>query len=85
MAVLVKDVKDFPKDAPKELLLDKHIEFLSNYGKDDTYYEFVMAEFLRINGVYWSYTAFYLMGGEKKTNFLEAKEFLENSRTSGLA
>jgi len=78
MAVLVKDVKDFPKDAPKELLLDKHIDFLSNYGKDDTHYEFVMAEFLRINGVYWSYTAFYLMGAaEKKTDFQEAKEFLK--------
>ena len=40
MAVLVKDVKDFPKDAPtKELLLDKHIDFLSKYGQNDTNYD----------------------------------------------
>ena len=67
MAVLIKDVKNFPKDAPTELLFDKNKDFIAKYGKsDDTHYEFVMAEFLRINGVYWSNTALYLMGGSNE-------------------
>lgn len=62
MAVVIADVPAFPKDAPTELLLPKHIDFIADYGKGDTSYEFVMAEFLRINGVYWGYTALDIMG-----------------------
>ena len=75
MAVIVKDVKDFPRDAPKELLLEKHVEFLADYGKGDTHYEYVMAEFLRINGVYWSNTALCLMGASKKLDKKEVRAF----------
>lgn len=65
MAVAVKDVK-VPENAPTELLMEKHIDFLVNYGKEDTHYEYVMAEFLRISGVYWSYTALHLMDAEQR-------------------
>ena len=70
MTGVINDKRDvtIPKKPPTELLLDKHIEFLVNYGKGDTHFEFVMAEFLRINGVYWSYTALYLMLAEDKLN-----------------
>ena len=78
MAVVVKDVKNFPQDAPTELLFDKNKDFIEKYGKKDeeTYYEFVMAEFLRINGVYWSKTALYLLGDTKISDAktLETKE-----------
>ena len=40
MAVIVKDVKVFPKDTPNCLLLDKHINFLADYGVGETQYEF---------------------------------------------
>ena len=75
MAVVVKDVKTFPKDAPTELLLEKNKDFIAKYGKsEETHYEFVMAEFLRINGVYWSNTALYLMGGAEELNTKEVNE-----------
>ena len=51
-----------PKDSPEELLLDKHIEFISTYGKTKaTEYDFGVSEFLRINGVYWALTALDVM------------------------
>ena len=68
MTSINNDVKAIPEDAPTELLFEKHIDFLVGYGKGDTHYEFVMAEFLRINGVYWSYTALQLMHAESKLN-----------------
>ena len=33
MAVLIKDVKNFPKDAPTELLFEKNKDFIAKYGK----------------------------------------------------
>ena len=60
MAVITKDAK-IPEDCPKDLLLEKHAEFIGGYGKDENDYEFVMAEFLRLNGVYWGLTAAELM------------------------
>ena len=77
MAVVVKDVKSFPKDAPTELLFEKNRDFIAKYGKsEETQYEYTMAEFLRINGVYWSNTALYLMGGFEE---LEGKPTKTNS------
>lgn len=68
MASVINEKRDvtIPEKPPTELLLDKHIEFLVNYGKGDTKFEFEMAEFLRINGVYWSYTALHLMDAEDR-------------------
>jgi len=80
--VLIKDVKNFPKDAPTELLFEKNKDFIAKYGKsDDTHYEFVMAEFLRINGVYWSNTALYLMGGSNELDTNEIMEFVESCKS----
>ena len=79
MAVVVKDVK-IPSESPRNLLLEKHVDFLAKYGQEDTHYEFIMAEFLRINGVYWSYTALHLMGGHKEINRNETSEFLQKCR-----
>lgn len=61
MAVITKDAK-IPDDAPQELLFDQHLEFLLKYGKDKDDYDYVMSEFLRINGVYWVLTAVEIMG-----------------------
>lgn len=79
MAVVNKDVKTFPVDAPTELLLEKNEEFIAKYGKsEETHYEFVMGEFLRINGVYWSNTALYLMGSSTVIDTNEIMEFVES-------
>ncbi len=75
MAVAIKDVKEMPKDAPTQFLMEKHTQFISEYGKGDTYYEYVMAEFLRINGVYWSNTALHLMGASNALNAKEVRQW----------
>ena len=41
-------------------------EVLLWWLQGDTEYEFVMSEFLRINGIYWGLTAMDLMGGLDK-------------------
>lgn len=70
MAVPQKDAK-IPSNAPTTLLLEKHSEFIAKYGKDKDDYEFVMSEFLRINGVYWGLTAMQIM---KKTEKLDTND-----------
>ena len=81
MAVVVKDVKSFPKDAPTELLFEKNRDFIAKYGKsEETQYEYTMAEFLRINGAYWSNTALYLMGGFEELNTKEMMEFIKSCK-----
>ena len=79
---MIVDVPAFPKDAPTELLLSKHIDFIADYGKgDDTHYEFVMAEFLRINGVYWGYTALDIMGAPNRMDREEVAKSMFFPRT----
>ncbi len=73
MAVATKDIPKFPDDAPTELLLEQHVDFIANYGKGDTNYEYVMAEFLRINGVYWGYTAMEIMNATDRMNKEEVR------------
>ena len=40
----------------KELLLEKHLEFIATYGKTHDVYEFEVSDFLRMSGLYWSLT-----------------------------
>ena len=72
MAVITKDAK-IPDDAPKDILLGQHAEFLAKYSDDKDDYEYVMSEFLRINGVYWSLTAMDLIGNIEKLDREEVR------------
>ena len=74
MAVLVKDSK-LPENASKELLLNLHCKFVASYGKDKKDYEYVMSEFLRINGIYWGLTVMDLMG---KKDDLDLEEVIHS-------
>jgi len=56
MATAMKDEPP-PKDSPTSLLLEKHTDFIVGYSQNKSDYEYVMSEFLRINGVYWALTA----------------------------
>ena len=80
MAVIAKDVAKFPKDAPTELLLSKHKDFIADYGKHDPNYEYEMAEFLRISGVYWGYTAMCLMHGTERMDRQEVPYKLSDAK-----
>ena len=66
-----------PKEAPTELLLEKHIDFLVNYGKNKaTEYDFEVTDFLRINGIYWALTALETMEAEHSMNPDEIMDFV---------
>uniref|UniRef100_A0A0K2SWS8 Geranylgeranyl transferase type-2 subunit beta n=1 Tax=Lepeophtheirus salmonis TaxID=72036 RepID=A0A0K2SWS8_LEPSM len=54
MGVSTHDAK-IPENAPTSLLTDLHRQFVAGYSTKDNY-EYVMSEFLRINGIYWSVT-----------------------------
>ena len=67
MALLKKDSK-IPQNAPKELLMKLHSDFLFKYSDNKEDYEYVMSEFLRINGIYWSLTAMDLLHDRDRLN-----------------
>lgn len=48
-------------NAPKQLLLDKHVAFIEAYGRKKDDYEFCLTEYLRMSGIYWGLTAMDLM------------------------
>nr|ACO11214.1 Geranylgeranyl transferase type-2 subunit beta [Caligus rogercresseyi] len=54
-----------PEGSPSSLLRDLHIKFVSGYSAKDNY-EYVMSEFLRINGIYWSVTLMDLIGSRER-------------------
>lgn len=59
MAFIINDVEI--NSDPKELLLEKHIEYIANHGTDQNDYEYCMTEFLRMSGIYWGVTALDLL------------------------
>ena len=67
-----KDCK-IPSNAPKELLLPQHSDFIKKYGDEKEEYDYVMSEFLRINGIYWCLTAMDLM---KSRDLLDRDEIM---------
>ena len=60
MGTQLKDVTIKP-DAVKDLLLEKHADFIHGYSNRKDDYEYIMTEFLRMSGVYWGLTAMDLM------------------------
>ena len=61
MGTQVKDV-EIKDDAVKELLLDKHADYIHSYSEKKDDYEYIMTEYLRMSGIYWGLTAMDLMG-----------------------
>uniref|UniRef100_A0A914CU48 Geranylgeranyl transferase type-2 subunit beta n=1 Tax=Acrobeloides nanus TaxID=290746 RepID=A0A914CU48_9BILA len=51
-----------PCNAPKELLKEKHVEFILKCGRDKQSYEYIMSEYLRMSGMYWCLAALDVMG-----------------------
>lgn len=48
-------------DRPRSLLSDRHEKYLKQYANDDSTPEQIMAEYLKMSGVYWGINALYLM------------------------
>ena len=76
-----KDCK-IPSNAPKDFLLTQHSDFIKKYGDEKEEYDYVMSEFLRINGVYWSLTAMDLM---KHRDRLDKEEIMSYVRSCYVA
>lgn len=46
---------------PKELLTEKHEKYLKHYANDDSGTDQILAEYLKMSGMYWGLNALYLM------------------------
>eukprot|EP00124_Ichthyophonus_hoferi_P005407 Ihof_evm2s775 gene=Ihof_evmTU2s775 len=44
------------------LVLDKHVQYIATYGKNESDFDYHMSEHLRMNGMYWGLTAMELLG-----------------------
>lgn len=52
-----KDVALEGATLPRALVLEKHIGYLQQWGRDEGDYEYAMSEYLRMSGLYWVRTA----------------------------
>ncbi|KAJ1368177.1 hypothetical protein KIN20_029255 [Parelaphostrongylus tenuis] len=68
-----KDV-DIPKTAPKEFMADLHLKFITKYEEDKDSYEYIMAEPLRLSGIYWCVAAACVLN---KPNALSREEIVQ--------
>lgn len=70
-------------DWPRELLLDKHKEYLKQYSNDDSGTDQIMAEYLKMSGMYWGLNALYLMStlDEESPEVNKALEFIKKCQT----
>lgn len=66
-------------DSPKKLVLDKHIKYLRHYAEDDSGPEQIMAEHLKINGMYWGLNALFMMNAinENSPEIIDILKFLK--------
>ncbi|BES95329.1 Geranylgeranyl transferase [Nesidiocoris tenuis] len=74
MANLLKDVVIDEKSRPKQLLLEKHVDYLLKYGKDANDFEFCTTEYLRMSGMYWVLTT---LAVAKKLDTVQRDQFLD--------
>ena len=47
-----KDIK-LPPNAPSTFFHEKHVEYIVGWNSDKSAYEYTMAEYLRVSGLYW--------------------------------
>ncbi|RNA16387.1 geranylgeranyl transferase type-2 subunit beta [Brachionus plicatilis] len=71
-------------ESDKKLLIDKHIEFIVNYGKTHDQYEYEVSDYLRMSGLYWSVTFLDLVNSLEKFNKDDIVAYLKrNQHSSG--
>lgn len=68
----------------KELLLDKHEKYLKHYSNDDGGTEQMMAEYLKMSGMYWGLNALYIMDklDDKSNEVNKALDFIKQCQNS---
>lgn len=68
------------KDRSKELLQNKHEEYLKHYAKDDYGTEQIMAEYLKMSGMYWGLNALHLMNSSISNELEGVLTFIKQSQ-----
>lgn len=76
MGTPIKDIV-IPDNAPKTLLLQKHVDYIAAYGGKKDEYEYSITEYLRMSGIYWGLTVMDLMGHLDKMNKNEVLQFVQ--------
>lgn len=79
----LKDVKLKGRE-PKELLINKHERYLRHYTEDESGTDQVLAEYLKMSGMYWGLNALYTMKtlDETSTEVPKALEFIRGCQTN---
>lgn len=72
--VILKD------NRPKDLLLEKHEKYLKNYANDDLGTDQILAEYLKMSGMYWGLNALHLMStlNDQSPEIPKALEFIKS-------
>ncbi|XP_005097653.2 geranylgeranyl transferase type-2 subunit beta [Aplysia californica] len=81
MGTPVKDIV-IPSSAPQTLFLQKHADYIAAYGEKKDDYEYVMTEFLRMNGMYWGLTSMALAGQLDRMDKGEVVDFIQKCQHS---
>ncbi|KAL1491636.1 hypothetical protein ABEB36_012205 [Hypothenemus hampei] len=87
MAKLMKDI-EVPSDAPKEILFEKHVQFINEYGKDEDNFEYGMTDYLRLSGMYWGLTALELINAQPsqcKDNIIDYVKKCQDTNSGGIS
>ncbi|KAG5900147.1 hypothetical protein JTB14_012820 [Gonioctena quinquepunctata] len=77
MATLIKDIT-LQENIPSNIFFEKHIEFIKEYGKGDSSYDFGMTDYLRVSGMYWGLTALELMNTLPSQSKEELAKYLKD-------
>lgn len=81
MGTPIKDVV-ISASAPQSLLLQKHADYIAAYGEKKDDYEYVMTEFLRMNGMYWGLTSMALSNQLDRMDRSEVIDFVQKCQHS---
>eukprot|EP00043_Microstomoeca_roanoka_P022833 m.257174 g.257174 ORF g.257174 m.257174 type:complete len:329 (-) comp23872_c0_seq1:184-1170(-) len=71
-----KDV-DLPADAPVEFFRQKHIDYIEQWNKSKSEFEYIMSEYLRMSGLYWCITALELLDARDKLDQAAVLQFID--------
>lgn len=75
MATLIKDVT-LQENIPTNILFEKHIDFIKEYGQKESSFEYGMTDYLRVSGMYWGLTALELMNASPPHSIEEVRFFV---------
>ncbi|CAG9863377.1 unnamed protein product [Phyllotreta striolata] len=77
MATIIKDIT-LQENIPQNILFEKHIDFIKEYGQKENNFEYAMTDYLRISGMYWGLTALELMNASPPHTIEEISDYIKH-------